>query len=57
MNYYELLNIPENATQKQIKISFKQLILKHHPDKQNINHEDINEKEMSVDENTGRTLI
>ena len=57
MNYYELLNIPENATAKQIKISFKELILKHHPDKQNINHESISEGLIGNEENIGRNLI
>lgn len=33
VNYYEILQIPSDATDAIIKKSFKQLILKHHPDK------------------------
>lgn len=33
MNLYEILNISKNASQEEIKQSYKKLILKHHPDK------------------------
>ncbi|KAF9523541.1 DnaJ domain-containing protein [Crepidotus variabilis] len=38
VDYYELLEIPEDATQDEIKRSFRRLALIHHPDK---NHTDI----------------
>jgi DnaJ-class molecular chaperone len=33
MNYYEILNIKQNATQKEIKKAYKKLAMKYHPDK------------------------
>lgn len=35
MNYYEILNLPNDATYDEIKSSFKKLVLKYHPDKNN----------------------
>lgn len=32
-NYYEILGVPNNATQKEIKTKFRQLVKKYHPDK------------------------
>lgn len=32
MNLYDILNVPHNATKKQIKQSFKKLVFKYHPD-------------------------
>lgn len=32
-NYYEILGVPKNASQDDIKDSYKKLMLKHHPDK------------------------
>lgn len=32
MNYYEILNVSQNATDKQIKSSYKKLVKKYHPD-------------------------
>ncbi|XP_058807018.1 dnaJ homolog subfamily B member 12-like [Phymastichus coffea] len=34
-NYYEILNIPQNATNKDIKAAHRQLALQVHPDKNN----------------------
>ena len=33
MNYYEILNVNKNATKKQIRNAYKQLVIKFHPDK------------------------
>lgn len=33
MDYYEILQVDDEATQEDIKKSYQQLILKHHPDK------------------------
>lgn len=35
MNPYDILNVPENATEKEIKDSFRKLAKKYHPDKNN----------------------
>lgn len=32
MNYYKVLGVSENATEKEIKKSYKQLVKKYHPD-------------------------
>ncbi|KAL0074793.1 DnaJ domain-containing protein [Phycomyces blakesleeanus] len=36
-NHYTVLNISESATTDQIKLRYKELILKHHPDKHTAN--------------------
>lgn len=33
MDYYEILQVTDQATQEEIKKSYQQLVLKHHPDK------------------------
>lgn len=33
MSYYDILNVSKDASQEEIKQSYKKLILKHHPDK------------------------
>lgn len=33
MDFYEILQVPSNASQDDIKKSYQQLILRHHPDK------------------------
>lgn len=33
MSFYEVLQVPPNASQEEIKKSYQQLILRHHPDK------------------------
>ena len=33
INHYKILNVPENATELQIKKAFRKLALKLHPDK------------------------
>ena len=35
MTYYDILNVPEDAMLKTIKISYHQLSRKYHPDKNN----------------------
>ena len=35
MNYYEILGLPINATGEEIKRKFRNLLLQHHPDKDN----------------------
>ena len=34
-NYYNILNVEENATSDQIKKSFRKMSMKYHPDKNN----------------------
>lgn len=46
-NYYEILEVPPNATQNDIKRSFRNLALKYHPDK-NGNSEDSKQKFMRI---------
>jgi DnaJ-class molecular chaperone len=33
MNYYKILNVNKNATKKQIRDAYKELVIKYHPDK------------------------
>jgi molecular chaperone DnaJ len=33
MDFYEVLEVDEDASQEDIKKSYQQLVLKHHPDK------------------------
>lgn len=46
-DYYEILNLYQSASQEDIKRSFRQLALRHHPDK-NRNSEDSKRKFMEV---------
>jgi translocation protein SEC63 len=53
-NPYDILNIPESATEKQIKSTYKKLSLKHHPDKAKVDPaknetlEDINARYVEI---------
>ncbi|TFK70296.1 DnaJ-domain-containing protein [Pluteus cervinus] len=44
IDYYELLEVSEDATQEEIKKSFRRLALIHHPDKNQDNVEEANKK-------------
>jgi DnaJ-class molecular chaperone len=46
-NYYDILGISQNATQQEIKRSFRNLALKYHPDK-NKNSEESKQKFMKI---------
>jgi DnaJ-class molecular chaperone len=46
-NYYEILGISQNATQDEIKKSFRNLALRYHPDK-NRNSEESRQKFMKI---------
>jgi DnaJ-class molecular chaperone len=46
-NYYDILGISQNATQEEIKKSFRNLALKYHPDK-NKNSEESKQKFMKI---------
>jgi curved DNA-binding protein CbpA len=46
-NYYDILGISQNATQDEIKRSFRNLALKYHPDK-NRNSEESKQKFMKI---------
>ena len=45
MNYYEILNINKNASQKEIKEAYRKLSMKWHPDK----HQQSNKKKDAED--------
>lgn len=47
LNYYQILGISQDATQDEIKKSFRNLALKYHPDK-NRNSEESNQKFMKI---------
>ena len=46
-DYYDVLNLHQSASREDIKRSFRQLALKHHPDK-NRNSEDSKKKFMEI---------
>ena len=46
-NYYEILGVSHDATQAEIKKSFRNLALQHHPDK-NKNSEESKQKFMKI---------
>ena len=50
MDYYQILNVSQTSTAKEIKLAFKELILKHHPDK-------LTNVLQKSHENVGRNLI
>lgn len=43
--HYEILDVPQNATDKEIRNAYKKLALKYHPDKCSENEKDANENE------------
>lgn len=43
--HYEILGVPHNATDKDIRNAYKKLALKHHPDKSHIDEKECNEIE------------
>lgn len=47
MNYYERLNIPRNATQREIRSAYRNLALKWHPDRWAHSTSSLQEKEMA----------
>ena len=48
-DYYEILGVPPNATEKDIKKAYRRLALKHHPDK-NVNDPRADEKFKGISE-------
>lgn len=49
-NYYEILNVNKNASPEEIKTSYKKLALQHHPDKNQTNKEEHEEKFKKISE-------
>src|SRR3954454_9639910 len=43
-SYYEILEVSKDATQEEIKKSYRKLVLKHHPDKNPNNREEAEKK-------------
>lgn len=49
-NPYKVLNIEESATDLEVKKAYRQMVLKHHPDKSDVNDEVANEKFNQISE-------
>jgi len=49
-DYYEILGVPKNATQEEIKKAYKRLALKYHPDRNPHNKEEAAKKFMEISE-------